>query len=109
MGPEMARKRRREARSSWPRSTTSRPIKDYVDMVYKTFKPFDYETGEGIVVAAPKESLLRPAVFCRREGAWPRQDLVRPGAALDSATLLEVIAQVNKNAKDWDSAIIREI
>ncbi len=58
---------------------------EYVNMVYKTFKPFDYETGEGIVVAAPKEALLRPAVFLT--GKAPRSwfGLVRSGAALDPA------------------------
>ena len=59
--------------------------KDYVDMVYKTFKPFDYETGEGIVVAAPEGGPAPPCRVFRRTGPWPRQDLVRPGTTLDSA------------------------
>jgi hypothetical protein len=83
--------------------------KDYVDMVYKTFKPFDYQTGEGIVVAAPKDVLLRPAVFSdeRVPGLgkiWAAQERL-----WIQHTLLEVVAQVNRNAKDWDSAIVREI
>src|SRR5262249_9737674 len=36
---------------------------EYVDMVYKTFDPFDYESGKGIVAAPLKEALLRPSHF----------------------------------------------
>jgi hypothetical protein len=83
--------------------------KDYVDMVYKTFKPFDYETGEGIVAAPPKEVLLRPSVFSDEKvpglgRIWSAQERL-----WIQRTLLEVVAQVNKNAKDWNSAIIRQI
>jgi hypothetical protein len=81
----------------------------YVTMVYNTFKPFDYETGEGIVVAAPKEALLRPSVF---DTAKP-PDLGKVWAAQErlwiQRTMFEVIAQVNKNAKKWDDAIIKQI
>ena len=82
---------------------------DYVDMVYKVFNPFDYETGEGIVVAAPKEALLRPAVFSDEKvpglgKIWAAQERL-----WIQRTLLEVVKEVNKNAKNWDSAIIREI
>ena len=35
----------------------------YVDNVYQSFRPFDFEEGTGIVVAPPKEMLLRPATF----------------------------------------------
>jgi hypothetical protein len=81
----------------------------YVTMVYKTFKPFDYETGEGIVVAAPEQALLRPAVFQTEKPP----DLGKVWAAQErlwiQRTLLEVVAQVNKNAKNWDTAIIRQI
>ena len=97
------------AESFWARSTISAAYKDYVDMVYKTFKPFDYQTGEGIVVAAPKEVLLRPAVFSDEKvpglgKIWAAQERL-----WIQHTLLEVVAEVNKNAKDWDSAIVREI
>jgi hypothetical protein len=82
---------------------------DYVDKVYKSFHPFDPETGEGIVSAPPKETLLRPVtvdiaklpelgkVWAAQERLWIQR------------TVLEVVAQVNKNAKDWDSAIIRQV
>ena len=82
---------------------------DYVDMVYKTFKPFDYETGEGIVVAAPKEGAASPVRFPTNK----LPDLGKIWSAQErlwiQRTLLEVVAQVNKNAKDWDCAIIRQI
>jgi hypothetical protein len=83
--------------------------KDYVDMVYKTFKPFDYETGEGIVASPPKEVLLRPSEFSDEKvpglgKIWSAQERL-----WIQRTLLEVVAQVNKNAKDWNSAIIRQI
>ena len=94
--PETVQERFQKWGRKWPENVDAGKVtlaqvdyiaayKDYVDMVYKTFKPFDYETGEGIVVAPPKEVLLRPAVFSDETCAWPRQDLVCPGASLDSA------------------------
>jgi len=81
----------------------------YVTMVYKSFKPFDYETGEGIVVAAPEQGLLRPSVFQTEKPP----DLGKVWSAQErlwiQRTLLEVVAQVNKNAKDWDTATIKQI
>ncbi len=118
--PETVQERFSKWGRKWPEDVDSSRVQlaqfdyikaypDYVDMVYKTFKPFDYRTGEGIVVAAPKEVLLRPAVFAdeRFPGLgkiWAAQERL-----WIQHTLLEVIAQVNKNAKDWDSAIVREI
>jgi hypothetical protein len=82
---------------------------EYVTMVYKCFKPYDFETGEGIVVAAPKEVLLRPSVFQTEKPP----DLGKVWSAQErlwiQRTLLEVVAQVNKNAKTWDTAIIKQI
>ena len=109
VGPQMARERGRRQGPRWRMSTTSTPIQAYVDMVYKTFKPFDYETGEGIVAAPPKEVLLRPAQFTIESmpglgKVWAAQERL-----WIQRTLLEVVAQVNKNAKDWDSATISEI
>ncbi len=81
----------------------------YVDMVYKTFNPFNYDTGEGVVAAPPKEALLRPVHFSDTE----RPDLGKVWAAQERLwiqhTVLDVIAQVNKQAKNWDSAIIKQI
>jgi hypothetical protein len=82
---------------------------EYVDSVYKTFSPFEAETGTGIVWAPPKETLLRPAIFDSTRPPelstiWDAQERL-----WIQRTLLEVVAQVNKNAKDWDSAIIKQI
>jgi hypothetical protein len=118
--PETVQERFRKWGRQWPETEDAGKVtlaqvdyiaayKDYVDMVYKTFKPFDYETGEGIVVAAPKEALLRPAVFSDEHvpglgKIWSAQERL-----WIQRTLFEVVAQVNKNATSWDNAIIREI
>ena len=118
--PETVQERFRKWGRDWPKDVDAGKVtlaqidyinayKDYVDMVYKTFKPFDYETGEGIVVAPPKEVLLRPAVFSDEHvpglgKIWAAQERL-----WIQRTLLEVVAEVNKNAKDWNSAIIRQI
>jgi hypothetical protein len=84
---------------------------EYVDMVYKTFDPFDYETGKGIVASPGKEALLRPVQFSVEGVKYP--SLGKIWAAQErlwvQRTLLEVIRQVNRQAKDWDTAIVREI
>ena len=78
-------------------------------MVYQTFKPFDYETGEGIVVAPPQDALLRPSSFSQEH----LPDLGKVWSAQErlwiQRTMFEVVAQVNKNAKSWDTAIVRQI
>ena len=118
--PDTVQERFRKWGRKWPENEDAGKVtlaqvdyiaayKDYVDMVYKTFKPFDYETGEGIVAAPPKEVLLRPAVFSDEHvpglsKIWSAQERL-----WIQRTLLEVVAQVNKNAKDWNSAIIRQI
>jgi len=82
----------------------------YVDQVFKTFRPFDYETGEGIVASPPKEQLLHPVAFDTNKKTpglgevWSAQERLWV-----QRTALEVINQVNRNAKDWDSAYIKEI
>lgn len=81
----------------------------YVKMVYKTFNPFDYETGEGVVTAPPEPELLLPSQFSQEH----LPDLGKIWAAQErlwiQRTVLEVVAEVNKNAKKWDEAIIRQI
>jgi hypothetical protein len=81
----------------------------YVDMVYKTFDPFDYETGEGVVAAPSEAELLLPAHFS--EDHLP--DLGKIWAAQERLwiqhTVLDVIRIVNKDAKNWDQAIVRQI
>ena len=120
--PEPVQERFRKWGRKWPETEDAGKVtlaqvdyimayKDYVDMVYKTFKPFDFESGEGIVVAPPKDALLRPSEFSEEHvpglsAIWSAQERL-----WIQRTLLEVVAQVNKNAnaKDWSSAIIRQI
>ncbi len=118
--PETVQERFRKWGRDWPKDEAASRVtlaqvdyiaayKDYVDMVYKTFKPFDFETGEGIVMAPPMEVLLRPAVFSDEHvpglsKIWSAQERL-----WIQRTLLEVVAEVNKNAKDWSTAIIRQI
>jgi len=82
---------------------------EFVTKVYKTFKPFNPEDGTGIVAAQPEAVLLRPSQFTIEAPptlgkVWAAQERL-----WIQRTLLEVIAEVNKDAKDWDSAIVREI
>ncbi len=81
----------------------------YVETVYQTFHPFNYETGTGIVAAPPKESLLRPNVFDQTK--LPELGVIWAGQERlwIQRTVLDVVAKVNKKAKDWDSAIVKQI
>jgi hypothetical protein len=118
--PDTVQERFRTWGRKWPENTAPQKVElaidDYIEaypayvaMVYKTFHPFDYETGEGIVVSQAQDDLLRPSVFSKEH----LPDLGKVWAAQERLwiqhTLLEVVAQVNKNAKNWDSAIIRQI
>lgn len=81
----------------------------YVDQVYKSFRPFDYETGEGVVSAPSKEQLLRPQVFSPDAPptlgkVWESQERLWV-----QRTVLDVVDKVNGDAKDWDGAIIKQI
>ncbi len=104
----------------WPKdidsSTVQFAIIDYVNLypkyvteVYKSFKPFDPETGNGVVSAPPEATLLRSASF--KEETPP--SLGKVWAAQErlwiQRTLLDVVAQVNRDAKTWDGATIRQI
>lgn len=81
----------------------------YVTDVYNSFRPFDYVDGGGVVVAPDEKTLLRPAPF--KENEPP--DLGKVWAAQErlwiQRSLLEVINEVNKNAKGWDTAHIKAI
>ena len=57
----------------------------YVDMVYKTFNPFDYETGEGVVAAPPEGGAAAAGAVRRRALPDLGQGLGRAGTALDPA------------------------
>jgi hypothetical protein len=81
----------------------------YVDNVYKSFDPFNYETGEGVVAAPSEGDLLLPARFSEEH----LPDLGKIWAAQErhwiQLTVLKVIAEVNKDAKKWDQAVVRQI
>ena len=107
---------------AWPKELAPNVVRDtimsYIETyepywrdVYKTFKPFDSETGEGIVAAPPAEVLLRPAGFDVNKPptlgkVWNAQEKLWV-----QRTVLEVIAKVNEKAgaKDWLSATIKQI
>ena len=118
--PDTVQERFRKWGRKWPENTAENAVQvaivdyieaypKYVSEVYKTFHPFDYETGKGVVSAPPEEALLRPAAFDTNKlpelgKVWAAQERL-----WIQRTALEVVAQVNKNAKDWDSAIIKQI
>lgn len=82
---------------------------EFVTNVYKSFKPFNPEDGTGVVFAPPEVQLLRPSQFTIEAPptlgkVWAAQERL-----WIQRTLLDVVAEVNKNAKDWDSAIVRQI
>jgi hypothetical protein len=118
--PESVQERFRKWGRQWPKEEDPGRVnlaivdyieayKDYVVMVYKTFNPFNYETGEGIVAAPGQDALLRPAVFQVEKlpnlgNVWSAQERL-----WIQRTVLDVVAQVNKGAKNWDDAIIKQI
>ena len=106
----------------WPNKETTDAsavqiaINDYVNVypqfvtdVYKAVRPFNPEDGTGVVFAPPEAQLLRPSQFTIEAPpplgkVWAAQERL-----WIQRTLLEVVAQVNKAAKDWDSATVRQI
>ncbi len=118
--PERVQERFTTWGRQWPKDVDSSAVRiaiiDYVGAyqgfvteVYKSFKPFDYETGTGVVAAPPEEMLLRPAKFSEQEPpalgkVWAAQERL-----WIQRTLLDVVATVNKDATNWDTAIIKEI
>ena len=104
----------------WPENTAPSAVEltkvdyiqsypEYVDEVYRTFHPFDYETGTGVVAAPPKEVLLKQSVFDLTKLPELGQIWAGQERLWIQRTVLEVVAAVNKKAKDWDSAIIKQI
>src|SRR5271157_3121459 len=118
--PKTVQQRFREWGRRWPTNVAEGAVElakvdyieaypEYVDEVYRVLHAFDYETGTGIVAAPPKEVLLRPQVFDPTKlpelgTIWASQERLWL-----QRTVLEVVAQVNKKAKDWDSAIVKQI
>ncbi|MFO0910008.1 MAG: hypothetical protein U0794_16950 [Isosphaeraceae bacterium] len=81
----------------------------FVTEVYKTLKAFDPVTGEGVVAAPPETELLHPPTFTIEKPpslgkVWQAQQRLWVQRAL-----LDVVSQVNKDAKDWDGAIIKQV
>ncbi|MBV8232750.1 MAG: hypothetical protein JO329_22435 [Planctomycetaceae bacterium] len=81
----------------------------YVSDIYRSFHPFDPVEGTGIVAAPPEATLLKPAPFTIESPpelgkVWAVQERLWVQRAL-----LQVIADVNKDAKDWDAALIKQI
>jgi hypothetical protein len=83
----------------------------YVNEVYQTFQPFDPIEGTGVVAAPPESALLKPAAFTTEANTTP--SLGKVWAAQErlwiQRTLLQVISEVNAGAKDWDSAVVKQI
>jgi hypothetical protein len=118
--PKPVEERFRQWGRTWPQNVAEGAVEvakydyiqaypEYVEKVYQVCQPFNYETGTGIVAAPPKETLLRPSVF----DPTKLPDLGKIWAGQErlwiQRTVLEVIAQVNKKAKDWDSALVKQI
>ncbi|WZO97602.1 hypothetical protein EP7_004644 [Isosphaeraceae bacterium EP7] len=120
--PEVVESRFHEWGNKWPEGVDAQSVQqaindyviaypDQVTSIYSTFKPFDPESGEGIVSAPPKETLLRPAPFDVNKlpelgKVWGAQERLWIQRAL-----LDVVRKVNDDAqaKDWDGAIIKQI
>ncbi len=120
--PDTVKERFRTWGRQWPEKENPRKVElaivdyiaddaypAYVSMVYSTCNPFNFETGTGIVVTPGQDALLRPTKFDPEH----LPDLGKVWAAQErlwiQRTLLEVVGEVNKNAKTWDEAIIRQI
>jgi hypothetical protein len=84
---------------------------NYVNKVYQTFRPFDPVEGTGVVAAPPEAALLKPAPFTTEGEGLPT--LGKVWAAQErlwiQRTLLQVVDEVNHEAKDWDSALIKQV
>lgn len=86
-----------------------RDYRDYVDKVYATIRPFNYEDGTGVVVCPPEDALLAPSTFTITKppslgGVWDAQEKLWL-----QRTVLDVLNQVNKGAKDWDGAKVKQL
>ena len=82
---------------------------EYVTSIYNSFRPFDFEKGSGVIVSPPEKSLLRPQTFeiskaPKLGDIWKEQEKLWVSRAV-----LAVIDEVNKNAKAWEQAPIKQI
>jgi hypothetical protein len=81
----------------------------FVSKVYHTFQPFDVVEGTGLVSAPAEDVLLHPFLFTIVNPpvlgkVWAAQERL-----WTQRTILEVVAEVNKDAKDWTTATIKQI
>jgi hypothetical protein len=81
----------------------------YVDEVYASFRPFDPAQGTGVIRAPSEEELLRPAKFSNTSPPTLGKVWVAQERLWVQRTLLDVVAQVNQGAKNWDTAIIKQV
>ncbi len=122
--PEAVADRFQEWGPKWPENTDPLLIKQaivdyietyrpYVTGVYETLKPFDFETGEGIVVAPPAEQLLMHPDYDINPENLPDYGKVwnTQRRLWVQRTVLDVLAKVNERAgaKDWSSAAVKQI
>ncbi|HEV3120794.1 MAG TPA: hypothetical protein VGY53_02775 [Isosphaeraceae bacterium] len=105
----------------WPKSEDAAAVQlvidkyilvynDEVKQVYKICRPFNPEDGSGVVLAPTVDGLLQPIHFDPNN---PPSDLGKIWAAQEKlwvlGALLNVIDKVNKSAKDWDTAPLKQI
>jgi hypothetical protein len=84
----------------------------FVNEIYQTFHPFDLDPASptaGVVSAPTEDVLLKPFQFSIETPpelgkVWAAQERL-----WTQRTLLEVVAQVNHSAKDWNTAAIKQI
>ena len=106
----------------WPEGTDPRVVRKavldyietydpYIEDVYMTFNPFDYETGEGIVATPEQDALLHPPAFSRNKPPslgkiWDTQQRLWV-----QKSVLQVIADINKKAgaQTWAAAPVKEL
>jgi hypothetical protein len=81
----------------------------FVTSVYQTFKPFDVVEGTGLVSAPTEDALLHPFPFTIENPPDLGQVWAAQERLWTQRTLLEVIAEVNKGAQDWNTATIKQI
>jgi hypothetical protein len=121
--PKTVEERFRTWERKWPENTDPGAVQlaiieyvtaypKFVTEIYQTFHPFDLDpasTETGIVSAPPQDLLLKPFPFTIENPpalgkVWAAQERL-----WTQRTLLEVIAQVNHNSRDWDTATIKQI
>ena len=81
----------------------------YVEAVYKSFRPFNYEDGTGVVAAPSKDELLHPATYTVQSPPTYGKVWASQKKLWIQRTVLDVVNNVNAKAKDWDGAFIKQI